>query len=77
MNESIKDRFLKAHALNDDELEKVSGGDDERSADCKGWGICGNPSCSGYNPVPVYFSTLTGKYHCGYCQWANVTGFDF
>ena len=26
MNESIKDRFLKAHALNDDDLDKVVGG---------------------------------------------------
>ena len=26
MNESIKDRFLKEHALNDDDLEKVNGG---------------------------------------------------
>ena len=27
MNESMKDKFLKEHALNDDDLEKVSGGD--------------------------------------------------
>lgn len=26
MNESIKDKFLKEHALNDDELDKVVGG---------------------------------------------------
>lgn len=26
MNESIKDRFLKAHALNDEEQERVAGG---------------------------------------------------
>lgn len=81
MNESIKDKFLKEHALNDDELGKVSGGnsDDLRSFDCKGWGICGNPSCNYYNrPVPVYGpNTRAPLYNCVYCNSSNVTDLDF
>ena len=44
MNESIKDKFLKEHALNDDELEKVAGGAGDNSVGA-GQGLCQNPAC--------------------------------
>ena len=53
MSESIKDRFLKEHELNDDELEQVSGGNDTI--------ITYNPSDTNY--ANEYHS------NCNPCEW--------
>ena len=79
MSESIKDRFLKEHALSDDELDKVSGGDNIISVDCVGYGTCLNPSCTYYNcGVPIYGPSMNGgRYWCAYCHHDEVTDLDF
>ena len=67
MNESIKDRFLKEHALNDDDLEKVAGGAVDYSVGA-GQGLCQNPACSHFNDCVMVYLSYDGFYLCSYCN---------
>ena len=64
MNESIKDRFLKEHALNDEQLEQVCGG--SSGIPCPYWrkNFGEDFSC----PTPEIKGTFTGLKACSTCQ---------
>ena len=70
MNESIKDRFLKEHALNDDELDKVVGGDDDYDYDIV---PCTCPKCGGW-AMGIYY-VKTGEYSDISCSRGCYTGY--
>ena len=66
MNESIKDRFLKEHALNDDDLEKVSGGETGGlPEDYEYLYLCSHPDCPGHT---ISFGADSEGSHCPYCN---------
>ena len=71
MNESIKDRFLKEHALNDDELDKVVGGALELGKDYEVGIPCTCPKCGG--PAQAMLDLHTGEYFDISCYYGCYT----
>ena len=66
MSESIKDKFLKEHALNDDDLEKVSGGVAGKDENVVEYDYsCQNPRCVGNT---MKFDADSEGKHCPYCS---------
>ena len=53
MSDSIKDKFLKEHALNDDDLDKVSGGNrgicPNGQSGVINWAYCQRLNCPDYD----------------------------